>query len=350
MYHPGSRWTPGNVAKMVAAVLFGSFLPFYVLIVGLSSKKKKVITEGALYAGAFVFSFPLTVLFPGLSGLLITGTYVASAVRMYQLRNVWLPYPRSNTWGQIAHPPPYSQIGSYRQPGAPAQIPPTSPRGQAQPAHRDAGPPPYHSPLHAPLPYSAPPPTAPPSSTPPSSASSPSSSASSGRNSSGARPSSANPSGHPAQSAQSNLPEDLSGSLDWVSATAKRNKQRLPSEAYISVLEISQELSALLDAESKDPSGDAEFEYELEALAGQYLPAVLKGYIAIPPALVEQVQPNGKTPNAELVEQLELLAGQTSALYSSRYSHTTAELTTTGNFLRERYGHRKSDAFDFGVE
>lgn len=302
-----SRWTFKNAGKAIAAFMFSPFLPYYTLILGLTSEKKKVIAEGLLYAIAFTSALAAPAFFGEISAFLVAGSYLASGVRMFQLRDMWLPMSGGNPQRQILHPPPYSQIGSRRYPETPPQVTQRPPR-QVESGSKGQTPPPY-----------------------------------AGSSSSTA----ATPSPEPATSG---LPDDLSGSLEWVSSTAKRNKQRIPSEAYISVLELSQELSALIDNEHKSPSGDAEFEYELESLAGQYLPAVLKGYLAIPPALIEQVQPNGKTPNVELVEQLELLSGQTEALYMSRYSHTTAELTTTGNFLRERYGHRKSDAFDFGVE
>lgn len=297
-----SRWTLKNVGKAIAAFMFSALLPYYVLMLGLVAKKKKVIAEGALYAIAFTAAVSAPSTFDVFAPFLVVGSYIGSGVRMYQLRDLWLPISGPAPRGQIAHPPPYSQIGSRRYNEPPMQQ--TQAPREAQPAPRDTSPPPFAASTPAPSP----------------------------------------------KSATSRLPSDLSGSLEWVSSTAKRNKQRLPSEAYISVLEISQELGALIDTERVSPSGDAEFEYELEAMASQYLPAVLKGYLAIPPALIEQVQPNGKTPNVELVEQLELLAGQTEALYTSRYNETTAGLTTTGNFLRERFGHRKSDAFDFGVE
>jgi predicted phage gp36 major capsid-like protein len=65
---------------------------------------------------------------------------------------------------------------------------------------------------------------------------------------------------------------------------------------------------------------------------------------------VNNRQPNGKTPNDELAEQLQLLSRQADALHSSRHSQTSAELTSTGNFLRERFGHHHQGAFDFGIE
>ncbi|WP_104055675.1 MULTISPECIES: hypothetical protein [unclassified Arthrobacter] len=144
--------------------------------------------------------------------------------------------------------------------------------------------------------------------------------------------------------------DDLSSALAWVASLARQSKNQLPADAYVTVLETCQTLDAVIDAETRQPSGDARFEYELAALVREYLPAVLRGYLAIPPSMVGNRQPNGRTPNEELVEQLQLLSGQAEALHSSRHSHTSAELTSTGNFLRERFGHHQRGGFDFGIE
>ncbi len=162
----------------------------------------------------------------------------------------------------------------------------------------------------------------------------------------------AQPAYRPSQAATSTASseEELSPALAWVAAHAKQNKHRLPAEAYVTILETCQTLDSVIDAETRQPSADARFEYELAAIVRQYLPAVLRGYLAIPPGMVDNRQPNGKTPNEELAEQLQLLSGQADALHSSRHSHTSAELTSTGNFLRERFGHHQQSAFDFGIE
>lgn len=144
--------------------------------------------------------------------------------------------------------------------------------------------------------------------------------------------------------------DDLPAALGWVAAHAKQNKRRLPGEAYVSLLETCQVLDSVIDAERRQPSGDARLEYELDAVVREYLPEVLQGYLALPPSMVGTRQPNGRTPDEELVEQLQLLSGQAEALGVSRHSRTTAELTTTGNFLREKFGHRRHGAVDLGIE
>lgn len=142
---------------------------------------------------------------------------------------------------------------------------------------------------------------------------------------------------------------DLPTALAWVSSTAKQNKHRLPAGAYVTVLELCQTLDAVIDAEVRQPSRNAAFEYELEAIVRQYLPMVLQGYLGVPANMLELRQPNGRTPNQELQEQLQLLSRQAEALHASRYGQVSAELSSTGNFLRERFGHQQRGGFDFGI-
>ncbi|MGW6128452.1 hypothetical protein ACWFNE_00360 [Cellulomonas sp. NPDC055163] len=143
--------------------------------------------------------------------------------------------------------------------------------------------------------------------------------------------------------------EHLPAAVARVRVHADRNRNRLPGNAHGTVLHICQVLDAVIAAEQREPTGDARFEYELEAVTREYLPAVLTSYLAIPPSRRQERQPDGRTPDEELTEQLRILAGQADALDASRRRRLTAELSTTGNFLRDKYGRRQPDAFDFRV-
>lgn len=140
--------------------------------------------------------------------------------------------------------------------------------------------------------------------------------------------------------------EHLPSAVAWVRRHADRNRRRLPADTHQTVAQTCQVLDAVIVAEQREPTGDPLFEYELDALARQYLPAVLKNYLAIAPSKVHERLPDGRTPDEELTEQLRILRSQADALYASRHRRLTAELSTTGNFLRDKYGHRQPDAFD----
>lgn len=144
--------------------------------------------------------------------------------------------------------------------------------------------------------------------------------------------------------------EHLPSAVAWVRMHADRNRLRLPGDTHRTVLQTCQVLDAVIAAEQREPTADPRFEYELDAIARRYLPAVLRNYLAITPSRVHERQPNGRTPDEELTEQLRILSGQADALYASRHRRLTAELSTTGNFLREKYGHRQPDASDSRVQ
>ncbi|WP_298456646.1 hypothetical protein [uncultured Cellulomonas sp.] len=143
--------------------------------------------------------------------------------------------------------------------------------------------------------------------------------------------------------------DGLPSAIAWVRRHADHNRHRLPADAHRAVLQICGVLDAVIATEQRDHTADPRFEYELDALARRYLPAVLKNYLAIAPSRVHERQPDGRTPDEELTEQLRILAGQADALSASRHRRLTAELSTSGNFLREKYGHLQPDAPDAHV-
>ncbi len=262
-----SRLTAGNLIRAALAFFFCLFVAFYVLVIGMGARNKKVILEGSLYAGLFIAAVSLSGASGAFAGFAVMGL---SAVRSYMLRDLWLPRRVRK-----------SQRGDTIQTSAPMPPP-------AQPS-------PGATTLHGPS-------------------------------------------------------DDLSSALAWVGSQAKQNKHRLPADTYVTILETCQMLDSVIDAEIRRPSADARFEYELEAMVREYLPTVLRGFLAIPPSLTDNRQPNGRTPNEELVEQLGLLLGQAETLHSTRHSQTSADLSSSGNFLRERFGHHQPGGFDFGIK
>ncbi|WP_434992177.1 hypothetical protein [Arthrobacter sp. Ld5] len=90
-----SRFTAGNVFKALLALLFSVFVAFFVLLIGIGAKNKKVMIEGALYAGVFILAFSLTgpegsALY-NLTALAGLGSMAVAAVRCFMLRDLWLP-------------------------------------------------------------------------------------------------------------------------------------------------------------------------------------------------------------------------------------------------------------------
>lgn len=152
----------------------------------------------------------------------------------------------------------------------------------------------------------------------------------------------------PAQAAVEG-PEGRTAALDWITSLTTQSAPLLPTDARQRLAEITQLLGAVVEVDRREPSRDAAFDYELDAMVREYLPGVLTAYLAIPPDMVDSRQPDGRTPKDELREQLQLLRGQAEVLHASRHSRTTAQLSTRGHFLREKFGQRQAEPTDFGI-
>lgn len=289
-----SRFTGPNIIKLVLAFCCFPLVGYLVLVLGLRAKNKNLIIEGSVYAVLMTVSFMLPSEGDQLSdfaGGLMMLSLVPSAIRAYTLRDLWLPLPT------FVPPPPAFQ------PGYPASQQPFGAPQQSSSA-------PQQAPVAA-LGWQA----------------------------------------TPAVGAATNRPgiDDLSSTLAWVISQGKQNKHRIPSSDYVTILETCHTLDAVIDTQRAQGGRDAQFEFELEAMVREYLPTVLRSYLAVPPSMVDESQPNGRTPNQELTEQLELLSGHADALHASRHRQTSADLTSSGNFLREKFGHQKPGGFDFGI-
>ncbi|MBO1752853.1 hypothetical protein J4G33_13650 [Actinotalea sp. BY-33] len=260
-----SRLTLGNVVKVTAVVVFFPLLAYLVLVIGAVRKNLRTTLEGLLYAGAFsVAVFVLD--FWGPPALLAVTATIASGVRSWHLRDLWLPARRR--WWKRGRPKASTDVEPARAPRT------TAVEGS----------------------------------------------------------------------------EHLPSAVAWVRRHADQNRHRLPGNTHQTVLHTCQVLDAVIAAEQHEPTADPRFEYELDAMARRYLPSVLKHYLAIAPSSVQERQPNGRTPDEELTEQLRILSAQADALDASRHRRLTAELSTTGNFLREKYGLGQPDAAEFRIQ
>lgn len=142
---------------------------------------------------------------------------------------------------------------------------------------------------------------------------------------------------------------DLTSAVTRVRAYAERSRRRLPADAHRTVLRICEVLDPVVASEQRQPTADPRFRYELDAMVRRHLPSVLADYLAIAPSRVHERQHDGRTPAEQLAEQLRILSGQADALDASHHRRVSAEQSTTGLFLRDKYGQRQPDTFDFGV-
>ncbi|UZN03886.1 hypothetical protein [Cellulomonas sp. S1-8] len=259
-----SRLTFGNVVKVAAVLVFLPLIAYLVLVIGAVRKDLRTALEGLLYAVTFSMAvFVLDVWGP--PALLALTAMVASGVRSWHLRDLWLP-ARRRWWKRAL-----------------AEASTVVDRARTRHTIVVAG------------------------------------------------------------------SEHLPSSVAWVRLHADRNRRRLPGDTHRTVLQICQVLDDVIAAEQHERTADPRFEYELDAMAREYLPAVLRNYLAISPSRVHERQPDGRTPVEELTQQLWILSGQADALDASHHRRLTAELSTTGIFLRDKYGHRQPEGSDTRV-
>lgn len=282
-----SRFTGPNIIKLVLAFCCFPLVCYLVLVLGLRSKNKNLIIEGSVYAVLMTVAFVLPSEGDQMSDF--AGGLMMLALIPSAIRS----YMLRDMWLP-----------------RPTFVPPPPALQQGYPAPQQA----FGAPQHAPGPTS------------------------------GWQPVPAV--GLPVS--RSGI-DDLSSTLAWVISQGKQNKHRIPSSDYVTILETCHTLDEVIDTQRAQGGADAQFEFEMEAMVREYLPTVLKSYLAVPPSMVNDPQPNGRTPNQELTEQLELLSGHADALHSSRHRQTSADLTSSGNFLREKFGHQKPGGFDFGI-
>ena len=165
MNHPGSRWTGSNIVKVIIAFALLPLVAYYLLAIGLVEKNKKATREGGIYAIVFTLGLltSATPIGPFMSFLGALAA-IASGVRTYQMRNLWLPLPRSPLQrGQIPQPPPYSQLGAQSQQAAtpPPFYSAPKPQAQPQPVRQPAPQSAHRNYAHPPPPAKAPPPSQP---------------------------------------------------------------------------------------------------------------------------------------------------------------------------------------------
>lgn len=109
---------------------------------------------------------------------------------------------------------------------------------------------------------------------------------------------------------------------------------RLDAEAEAKIESIKAALLAALgrllqSADATDPNL-----YNVRQIALEYLPHTVDKYLALPPGLAAN---GGKTPQAALHEQLDLLDGALNRLVTSLYQEDAQGLLVHGHFLRDKF-------------
>lgn len=95
-------------------------------------------------------------------------------------------------------------------------------------------------------------------------------------------------------------------------------------------------LCAVQDSLQVGP-GDPQSTYLLREVRDSYLPDTIEAYLRLPPSARAQLDRQGQSPEALLLDQLILLEG--GVREAQRHDHTAADrLLAQGRFLSERFG------------
>jgi predicted oxidoreductase len=115
-----------------------------------------------------------------------------------------------------------------------------------------------------------------------------------------------------------------------------RSAGRLPVEAVVLARQVTDRIREVI-ATSDDRPLDVYAVVQINGIIGDYLPTTLRTYLALDPAVTEEVGRSGRTPRAALREQLEALNVAADELYAAARAHDVDALFSQGNFLRTKF-------------
>jgi hypothetical protein len=115
-----------------------------------------------------------------------------------------------------------------------------------------------------------------------------------------------------------------------------RNAGKLPVEAVVLSRRVTDRVREVIETSTDRPL-DVYAVVQINGIVGDYLPTTLRTYLALDPAVTEQVGRSGRTPRAALREQLEALGEAADELYEAARAHDVDALFSQGNFLRTKF-------------
>jgi hypothetical protein len=129
---------------------------------------------------------------------------------------------------------------------------------------------------------------------------------------------------------------ELAGRLDALVALVNSSAGRLPVEAVVAALNVTDTLREVVD-DVDDPHFDIHALVTLQGILDDYLPTTLKAYLSLEPSVVEVARPSGETPRASLLDQVEALWLAASDLLAAVRAHDADQLLAQGSFLRTKF-------------
>lgn len=135
----------------------------------------------------------------------------------------------------------------------------------------------------------------------------------------------------------------LAARLSEIVAMVNRNGGRMPEGGVPGVHAVGDALQPLLAYLGTHPPTEEEL-IPVRATVTDYLPTTLAAFLALPTAFANTHRgSNGRTPAAELVDQLRLLHDGVLAYADSIYAGDAMRLSNQGRFLQAKFGRSELD-------
>lgn len=131
-------------------------------------------------------------------------------------------------------------------------------------------------------------------------------------------------------------PDALLGSVFERVREVNASAGKLPAEGVVLARRV-------LDAvrEVIETSGERELDVHavvsIRGMLEDYLPTTLRAYLALDPAVVNEVRPSGRTPAQSFIEQLDVLWSSAMDLLDAIRAQDADALLTQGSFLRTKF-------------
>lgn len=133
-------------------------------------------------------------------------------------------------------------------------------------------------------------------------------------------------------------PAALGGRLRDLVAFVNRNAGRLPVDAVVAALRVTDAVREILDDAAADPVPDVYVIIAVRGMVDDYLPTTLNAFLALDPGLAATAnKQGGGTPADDLVQQLDALWLAGLDVLRAAQARDVDKLVTQGNFLRTKF-------------
>jgi hypothetical protein len=103
------------------------------------------------------------------------------------------------------------------------------------------------------------------------------------------------------------------------------------------------QLPAAAVVTTRDRDLDIHARVSMNGILRDYLPTTLRAYLALDPTLRNHPRPNGITPVAALIEQLDFLLSSAMEVLAAVQNDDANALVAQGNFLKTKFGRSELD-------